>query len=170
MESLREGRTGFFKTEFLDPSFFDFLTDGQKLYTQYCSFKPKKNGKDSEWLAWHPDDFHDDLEKLVSYCRAEAEQIGGLNDDFHRLFVYVPVVILSGDLYLAKPENAKVALSKVGAGMHMHFGMQGEMQCSSLVLFVIEENFLPFFDKIIRYGQSIESTVVQKVTLEEKKS
>jgi hypothetical protein len=169
-ESLHEGRTGFFKTELLDPSFFDFLTDGQKLYTQYCSFKPKRNEKDSEWLAWHPDDFHDDLEKIVTYCRSEAEQMGELKDDFHRLFLYMPVVILSGDLYLAKPENAKVALSKVAAGLHMHFGMHEEMQCLSLVLFVTEGNSLPLFDEIIRFGQSIESTVVQKLSSEERKS
>lgn len=78
-DSLHEGRTGFFRHEPIDPSFFDFLTDGQKPYTQYCSFKPKKNGKDSDWLAWHPDDFHDDLEKIISYCRQEAKLIEGLN-------------------------------------------------------------------------------------------
>jgi hypothetical protein len=119
-------------------------------------------------LAWHPDDFHGDLEKIVIYCRSEAERMGELNDDFHRLFLYMPVVILSGDLYLAKPENAKVGLSKVAAGLHMHFGMQKEMQCSSLVLFVTEENCLPLFNKIIRFGQSIESTVVQKVSSEQR--
>jgi hypothetical protein len=61
-ESMYEGKTGFFSDNNLETSFYDFLTKEQKIYTQYCSFRPKKGDNESEWMAWHPDDFYDDLE------------------------------------------------------------------------------------------------------------
>ncbi len=161
--SLYEGRTGFFRHEVLEPSFFDFLMEGKEPYTQYCSFKPKKNGKESEWLAWHPEDFHDDLEKIVTCCRSEAKSIEELNDDYHRLFVYMPVVILAGELYVAKPQGDTVTLSKADYGLHMHFSIYEGVQALSLVLFVTEESYLAIFDKMVRFGQNIEAAAVQKV-------
>lgn len=162
-DSLYQGTTGFFKNNPLDPSYFDLMVGEQNPYTQYCSFKPKKNGKGSEWLAWHPEDFHDDLEKIVTYCRSEAKEIDELTDDYHRLFLYLPVVILAGDLYLAKPQDASVKLSKVAAGLHMHFGIYEGTQSLSLVLFVTEGNVLTLFDKLVRHGQTIENTVIEKM-------
>ena len=166
--SLYEGRTGFFRHEHPEPSFFDFLTQDQKQYTQYCSFKPKKNGKNPKWLAWHPDDFHDDLEKIVTYCRLEAKQIEEFNDDYHRLFLYLPVVILAGNLYVAQSQVSTVSLSRVDYGIHMHFGIHEGSQSLSLVLFVTEENYLTLFDKIIRFGQGMEDMVVQKLSPDKK--
>jgi len=164
--SLHEGSTGFFRDERLDPSFIDLLMDGQKSYTQYCSFKPKKNGKDSEWLAWHPDDFHDDLEKIISYCRLEAKRYKESNDEFHRLFLYIPVVILSGDLYVARPQDTTVALSKVDAGLHMHFGIHEGEQSLSLVVFITEDHCLSLFEKIIKFGQDLASRAAQEMASE----
>lgn len=166
-ESLYEGKSGFFRDEYLDPSFFDFLTGGHEPHTQYCSFKPKKAGKDSEWMAWHPEDFHDDLEKIISYCRLEANQVAEQSDDYHRLFLYIPVVILGGDLYVAKPQEATIALTKVDTALHMHFGIYEGEQRLSLVLFVTEENCLTLFDKVIRFGQDLESMAVQKLASED---
>lgn len=162
-DSLHEGRTGFFRDKHLEPSFFDYLTKNLRSYTQYCSFKPKKNGKSSEWLAWHPDDFHDDLEKIISYCRLEAKRIVGLHDNYHRLFLYMPVVIVAGDLYVADPKDATVTLSKVDIGLHMHFGIYEGEQCLSLILFVTEGNCLKLFDEVMKFGQQIESAAVQQM-------
>jgi len=162
-DSLYEGKTGFSRDEYFEPSFFDYLTEGQELYTQYCSFKPKKNGKESEWLAWHPDDFHDDLEKIVTFCRTETKLMEEFNDDYNRLFLYVPVVILAGDLYVAKPEDATVTLSKVDSVLHMHFGIHEEVQSLSLVFFVTESSYLEQFNRIVGFGQHIEEMFVQKM-------
>jgi hypothetical protein len=114
-------------------------------------------------MAWHPEDFHDDLEKIVTLCRSEAKLMEELDDNYHRLFLYMPVVILAGDLYIAKPQDATVTLSKVDYGLHMHFGIYEEAQRLSLILFVTEESYLMVFDRIVRFGESIEATVVQKV-------
>ena len=169
-DSLYEGTTGIFRHTRPEPSFFDFLMEEQKPYTQYCSFKPKKNGKESEWLAWHPEDFHDDLEKIVTYCRSEAKLIEDFEDNYHRLFLYIPVVILASDLYVAKPQDTTVALSKVNYGLHMHFGIDEEVQRLSLVLFVTEENYLTLFNKIIEFGQNTGKKVGQKMSIENKRS
>lgn len=143
-DSLYVGTTGILRHKRPESSFFDFLTEEQIPYTQYCSFKPKKNGNVSEWLAWHPEDFHDDLEKIVTYCRSEAKLVEDFEDNFHRLFLYMPVVILSGDLYVAQPQGNTVAPSKVNYGLHMHFGIHEEVQRLSLVMFVTEEYYLHF--------------------------
>jgi hypothetical protein len=168
-DSLHEGRTGLFRHEPFDPSFYDYLADGQKPYTQYCSFKPKKNEKDLKWLAWHPDDFHDDLEKIISCCRQDAQLISDLNDNYHRLFLYMPVVLLSGDLYVANPQGGTVSLSKVDYGLLMHFSIYEEAQCLSLVLFATEESYLALFKKLIGFGQNIENVAVQILSAKDMK-
>lgn len=162
-ESLHEGKTGFFKEEHLDQSFFEYIDNKYKTYTQYCSFKPKKTGKNSELMALHPDDFHDDLEKIISYCRQEATQVSTWEDDYHRLFLYLPVVILGGALYIAEPQDDTMALTKVDAAFHMHFNIHDGHQNLSLVLFVTEGHFMELFQELVRLGQGIESSVAQKL-------
>lgn len=170
-DSLHEGTNGFFKGVVpLDQSFFDYFTDEHKIYTQYCSFKLKKAKKDTEWMAWHPDDFHDDLEKIISYCRLQANQITGLSDDYHRLLLYLPVVILGGDLYVAKPQEATMVLTKVDTALHIHFGIHEGEQRLSLVVFVTERNCLTLFGKIVRFGQGLESMAAQKLASEDTQS
>ena len=162
-DSLHEGTTGYFRDHLLEPSFFDFLTMKQNLFTQYCSFRPRKDGNRSEWIAWHPDDFHDDLEKIVTLCRSDAKRIQEFKDDYHRLFLYIPVVILAGDLYVAKPQDASVSLAKASSGLLMHFGLYEGDQSLSMILFVTEESYLSAFDELVRFGQTIEARVVQDV-------
>jgi len=126
-ELLHEGKTGLFADENLDTSFFDFFyTSDHKVYTQYCSFKPKKSANEPEWMAWHPDDFYDDLEKIISCCRDQAIQENALTDDYHRLHLYLPVVILGGDLFIAEPMQETVSLRKVDVARLMYFGVQRE--------------------------------------------
>ena len=113
-ESMHEGKTGFFTDNDLESSFYDYLTKEHKVYTQFCSFRPKKGDNDSQWMAWHPDDFYDDLEKIISFCRAGAKRVTEIVDDSHRLLLHLPVVILGGDLYVAAPTEEAVILEKVG--------------------------------------------------------
>ena len=158
-ESTHEGKTGFFSDNDLETSFYDFLTKEQKIYTQYCSFRPKKGENESEWMAWHPDDFYDDLEKIISYCRSGAKQATAIEDDYHRLHLYLPVVILGGDLFVAEPAEEAVTLTKAHAGLHMHFDVQEGEQVLSLVLFVTEKHFLKLFEKILQFGRGIQAEI-----------
>ncbi len=63
-----------------------------------------------------------------------------------------------------------MALSKVDFGLHMHFSIYQEAQWLSLVLFVTEGNCLALFDKVIGFGQNIESMPVQRLSPEDMKS
>ncbi len=162
-ESMHEGKTGFFSDNDLKTSFYDFLTKEQKIYTQYCSFRPKKGDNESEWMAWHPDDFYDDLDKIISYCRSGAKQATAIEDDHHRLHLYLPVVILGGDLFVAEPSEEAVTLTKAHAGLHMHFDVQEGEQVLSLVLFVTEKHFLKLFEKILQFGRGIQAEITAQL-------
>ena len=162
-ESLHEARTGFPRNNYIEPSFFELLTEDRKLFTQYCSFRPKKNASTTDWMAWHPDDFHNDLEKLITYCLSATEQSEQLGDDFHRLFLYIPVVILASDLYSAELLQTDTKLSKIDYGYHVHFDTRGEEQLISLVLFVTEKECLKKFKEIVSIGKDIEKNIYQSV-------
>lgn len=162
-ESMHEGKTGFFSDNDLETSFYDFLTKEQKIYTQYCSFRPKKGENESEWMAWHPDDFYDDLEKIISYCRLEAKRVISMEDDLHRLALYLPVIILGGDLFVAEPAEEAVTLTKAHAALHMHFDIQEGEQGLSLVLFVTEKHFLKLFEKILQCGKGIQAEITAQL-------
>jgi hypothetical protein len=165
-ESMYEGKTGFFSDNDLKTSFYDFLTKEQKIYTQYCSFRPKKGDNESEWMAWHPDDFYDDLEKIISYCRSRAKQVTGIEDDYHRLLLHLPVVILGGDLFVAEPTEEAITLTKADAALYMHFDIQEEEQGLSLVLFVTEKYFLKLFEKILQFGKGIRTEITAQLASE----
>ena len=163
-ESLHECKTGLFADHDLDTSFFDFLYGSDhKIYTQYCSFKPKRGANEPEWMAWHPDDFYDDLEKIISFCRDQAIQDNALTDDYHWLHLYLPVVILGGDLFIAEPMQETISLRKVDVARLMHFGVQHDEQSLSLVFFVTERYFSALFDEIVRLGQTLEKTIVERL-------
>lgn len=162
-ESLHEGKTGLFVDD-LDNPFFDFFTSDHKVYTQYCSFKPKKRANDPEWMAWHPDDFYDDLEKIISYCRDQAIRINALSDDYHRLHLYLPVVILGGDLFIAEPMQETVSLRKVDVARLMYFDVYNKEQSLSLVFFVTEEYFSTLFEEIVKFAQSLEKEFLERLS------
>ena len=44
------------------------------------------------------------------------------------------------------------------------FDIQEEMQCHSLVLFVTERKYISIFDKLVKFGQSIERQTVKELT------
>lgn len=164
-DSLHQGTTGAFRHHLSDPSLFDLLTKDKRPFTQYCSFSQKGHGRDSEWMASHPEDFYYDLKKIVGYCRSEASLMDGWDDDkVSRLFFYLPVVILGGDLFVARPRKKGLALKKVDLALHMHFDIQEESQGLSLVLFVTERKYIDIFDKLVKFGQEIEHRMVSELT------
>lgn len=163
-EALREGRTGLFRSQHFDLRFQDFLVDDKNIFTQYCSFKPKKNGEKAEWVAWHPDDFYDDLEKIISYCDEHMEMIDELDDKYHRLHLYLPVVILGGDLYISEPSLRSINLKKVDAGYYMHFGIKNDQQSLALVVFVTEKRFKKFFEDTNEIGHQLERLFIDSAS------
>ena len=159
-ESLREGCTGLFSSQHTDLRFYEFLAGDEKAYSQYCSFRPKKDNK-SEWVAFHPDDFYDDLEKIVAYCDEEIQFVNDLSDNFHRLHLYFPVVILGGDLYVSHQGARPLSLKKVNMGYYMHFGLKDKKPSQALIAFVTEKHLLKFFEAVNDIARFLERQFIE---------
>jgi hypothetical protein len=159
-EAVREGRTGSFKSQHVDLSFHEFLEGDNDIFTQYCSFKPKRNDDKLEWAAFHPDDFYDDLEKIISYCDESIEMVNKLGDKYHRLHLYLPVVILGGDLYISAPTARTINLKRVPVGYFMYFGVRNGQQFLALIVFVTEKHLLKFFEQTNEISRFLEKQFI----------
>ena len=84
--------------------------------------------------------------------------------------MYIPVVILAGDLYIAKPQDGTVTLTKTDSGLHMHFGMHEDIQRLSLVFFVTEKYYLTLLNQLIKFGEDIEKMAIHKFGLKDRDS
>ena len=74
-------------------------------YTQYCSFRIKKDPKPLEWMAYHEDIHHDSFNALCSVIDqrlAESNkfysQVNGHRDLI--IHLYIPILILQNDLWV----------------------------------------------------------------------
>lgn len=70
---------------------------------QYCSFLKKKGDhKKDQWMAYHPDDFHKTLSKLVDCVKFKLKDSNdkweGRQPQNTRLDFFIPVIILQNDL------------------------------------------------------------------------
>lgn len=158
-ECLREARTGNFRHA--TSSFLDlFLGEETNAYSQYCSFKVNKSKAGEEWVAWHPDDFYDDLEKIIAYCDQEVVTLSSLDDGYDRLHLYLPVVVLGGDLYVCQSRPRSIRLKKVQIARYIHFGFNGDSQTLACVVFVTETSMEKFFRQVEAYGHQIAKEAI----------
>lgn len=70
---------------------------------QYCSFLKKKGDhKKDQWMAFHPDDFHKTLSKLVDCVKFKLRDLNdrweGRQPQNTRLDIFIPVIILQNEL------------------------------------------------------------------------
>lgn len=161
-ESLYVGQTGIFLDDvdyYLD--FYKFLTNDKEIYTQYCSFKTK--GNTTEWMVIHPDDFYDDLEKIITYSKENANNYKDFSDDYNRLHIFLPVVVVGGDILIAHSKEETIKLSKVKIARFMQFHAENQEQKQSLVIFVSEKHLLTFFDEVVKFCYSLEKRFVSRV-------
>jgi hypothetical protein len=105
--------------------------DSVKTCSQYCTFKRKTSGQHGEWMAHHPDDFHETIRKLALFTehkKAERDQtFSETEDEAIRLILIQPIIVLGGSLYLAIPLTRSVALkaiSKIVFEYSYHFKQQ----------------------------------------------
>ena len=83
-----------------------FVTDNKNhIFTQYCSFQ-KKN-KNDDLMAFHPDNVHSSLSKIIQYCEEKIEDWESRNGDdneeeFLRHFLYMPILLIQDDLFELK--------------------------------------------------------------------
>ncbi len=147
----------------LHDSFYTSLIENEKVktYTQYCSFQKKKN-KD-ELMAFHPDNIHSGLSKIVEYCESRLElfEIGNpesisANEHF-RHFLYMPILLINEDLYEMQEEK----LIKVESSIlvfNYHYKKESKM---AYIFVVTKKGFSDFMDKIITLEKSNELKMVK---------
>ena len=77
---------------------------------QYCSFQKKKNKQDPEpWMAFHADDSHKTITKLVDYTKHREKELKARWDRVRpsqaRLDFIIPVMVFQGELLLAEEKS-----------------------------------------------------------------
>jgi hypothetical protein len=78
-----------------DESYCEHLKiyEEEGVFTQYCTFKKKKEGgKNADFMAWHPEEFHDGLMKIIQYCDEQIEDWDAPKQGkILRDYLYLPV-------------------------------------------------------------------------------
>lgn len=96
--------------DFYNSDYWDKLVISKKfsIFTQYCSFQ-KKN-KNDEMMALHPDNIYAGLSKISQYCEQKIESfnLDKNPDQYLRLFLYLPILLISDDLYELKYNDEKI--------------------------------------------------------------
>lgn len=151
----------------LEEGFFGKLLGASQkgIYTQYCTFKKKKEGGHAELMAWHPDEFHEGLVKITQYCDEQVEPWEGqVKDRFFRDFLFLPVLVLGGDLYELSidkrnnPKFKKVTSSKLLYNYHRH-----DEPKSSIIYVVTKHGFSDFIKNMVKLEKQIEEHMESKV-------
>lgn len=137
----------------IDIDNFHHLKDGI-FSTQYCSFQEKK-GKKKEWVAFHPEDLYQTFLKLY-YCVKYITKTfkASLENNYTRLFIYQPLLILQGDLYRVDVNGQDFELKKVDY-VQFDFSQYYENEPDSVVVDVITEKYLPAYVSMIRNEEKV---------------
>ena len=89
-----------------DDIYYKSLIDKNKksIFSQYCSFQKKKQIDDL--MAFHPENVHAGISKIVQYCEECTESWESDNEDHNerclRHFLYMPILLIKDGLYELK--------------------------------------------------------------------
>ncbi len=164
-ESLREVITQPQSIEYsIEEGFYQALigdkTDG--IFTQYCTFKRKKDSRESDLMAFHPDELHDSLVKIVQYCDEEFSFWQEREPDHRcfRDFLYLPVVVLGGALYELSPDVIPKLKQVHSSRLLYNYHRGDEPKCATIYV-VTMDGFASFIDEIIQTERRIEDRMVE---------
>lgn len=160
LETVPEGLSNL---DMLDNGYYEKLIRNKKgsIFTQYCSFQKKKSNE--ELMALHPDNIHSGLSKITQYCeeaiigREEKEPENG----YWRDFIYIPVLLLSDNLYELSNDDNQYRLNKVDSSIltyNYHFKNNASM---AYVFVVTKEGFLNFINTMLLHEESIEEEMIR---------
>lgn len=137
------------------------------IFTQYCSFQ-KKNRND-ELMALHPDNIYTGLSKICQYCEEELNRLNihQVADDYLRNYIFVPILLISEDLYeLNFLDNKKPGLTKSECSLllyNYHYGDSPKMA----YVFVVTKSGLPDLLKSIK---KIKYEIIEDMMRQKNKS
>ena len=132
-----------------------------EIFTQYCSFQRKKNNKNSELMALHPDNIHTGLNKITQYCEEYIENWGRESIDethkYFRNFIALPVLLIDKDLYELKHSGeGDINLEKTECSMLVNnYHYKGEPSMA-YVFVVTKKGFPDFIDSMLDLEKRIE--------------
>ena len=132
------------------------------IFTQYCSFQRKK--ANDELMALHPDNIHSGLSKITQYCEEaidREERVEGENG-YYRDFIYLPVLLISDDLYeLKHSDKNEPKLSKVESSM-MVYNYHYKNEASMAYIFVVTKKGFPnFMNSMLKTEEEIETEMIR---------
>jgi len=146
-----------------EEGFFDALI-GEKtepIFTQYCTFKRKKDSRDSELMAFHPDELHDSLVKIVQHCDEQLTFWQGRESDKHfRDLLYLPVVVLGGTLYELSPGDSP-NLKQVQTSKLLYNYHHGDESKCAIIYIVTMAGFGQFIKEVIQAERRIEDRMAR---------
>ncbi len=114
------------------------------LFSQFCALS-KKNGRD-EFMATHPDDIYTSLLKAAEYTEDQVAEFeswtAGEAEDYWRLFVWHPMLVVSGQLLTAKLSDDGAVLLQETPLARLEFNWHDGESRKTTVIEVVRENFL----------------------------
>ncbi len=147
------------------------IYDSGNIFSQYCSFN-KKN-RNSELMAYHPDELYSGISKVVQYCEEtsrqwierfkDLEEDFGRHDDWFRHWVYLPVILLKNDLYEMEIINEEPNLKKVEKSQLIFNYHHKNEKCSSLVTFVTEKGLKKWLNDIRKLELQAEKDILKRI-------
>jgi hypothetical protein len=116
----------------------------KNLFSQFCALS-KKNGRD-EFMASHPDDIYSSLLKASEYTEDQVTEFeswtAGEIGKYWRLFVWHPMLVVSGQLLTAKLASDGSVLLQETPLARLEFNWHDGDNRKTTVIEVVREDFL----------------------------
>lgn len=116
----------------------------KNLFSQFCALS-KKNGRD-EFMASHPDDIYSSLLKAAEYTEDQVAEFQNWTAEetgkYWRLFVWHPMLVVSGQLLTAKLSAEGSVLLQETSLARLEFNWHDGDSRKTTVIEVVRENFL----------------------------
>lgn len=127
------------------------------LSTQYCSFVQKKKSKngENEWMAYHPDDLHDNFRKLLYASKAALKNWQQIYYYWHQLIRFQPLLILKDNLFEAEINGTEVNLITKKHISFLFNYTSNENQLSIIIDVITEEYLKEYLEIILKEDEII---------------
>ena len=115
-------------------------------------------------MALHPDSIHSGLSKITQFCEEaiDRKQRKEPKNGYFRDFIYLPVLLVSEELYeLKHSESNKPELAKVESSI-MVYNYHYKSEASMAYVFVVtKKGFSNFISSMLEIEEKIESDMIK---------
>lgn len=138
----------------------------RNLYTQYCSFQPKKGS--NELMAFHPNNLYESINKICFYTDSIIEDLNSRTkekDLFYRNFKYIPTLLIKEDLYELEvdEEGINPILQEVEESkLLFNYHFKGEPK-NAVIQVITIKGLDKFIEKMRRTKEKIQSLMIENL-------